>query len=1153
MKNLPKILALYSILLVVIFWTLSLPGISLASPQNVNGQRFNNQDDPADKLKKPSNDSLAAIFCDKKPPYFTNLNPSNGQKKVDRFTTIKFTVNDDNVTVNNWDTSGVDTSKIFISIKSRSLNTYSVKPDSIKLLKNEPFELECTYYPRHQFDWSDIVEIKLDAWDLSYFRNHADTIYTFYTIRDTIPPVLTPIYPLPGDQNVPLNSTVIIQGTEIGRGVVLDSIKLWINDSLVSRTIKGDLWNFQIFYDSDSSWDFDHDIHIVCTAYDLDRNADTLDYWINTESPPDTSGPWFLDLIPAPGDTGVPRDTSIKFTVLDDYLGVDVDSVFISMTSRLQSMNKVRVDSFQIIDPCTVRFFYQPPKAFDWNDTVQIKLSAYDLSKPAKPGDTTFIFYTINDKKPPVITAIRPKPDTTNVPINTDIILYVTDESSGVDTASVILKVNDQVIPHNDIDFIISHTGDTIKYVPSLPLAYQSEVKVYFYVADSAANPAYASYSFWTESEDDTFGPIVYDHDPAIYGSIDTLNYSINFKVRDVSGLNVLSMVTTIKINKNGETTFLDSLRRPSVTGDTVEVECKQHHFNYNDTVYVDIYAEDNLGNHTDTTGKDITVHYYFTVLQDTIPPVIEPIDPYSEQDSVSVTTPIVFRVWDNGSGVAVDSIYLDITSDSVNVIHGKPDTFRTVEDTVYFRYRPTNKFAYNDYVTVRIHAADSAKNAADTTYLFWMESESNTLAPIVYDHDPAIYGSIDTLDYSIKFKVRDSSGVNYLSIVTKIIVNGGPPKFLSSERVVSGVGDTVVVKNEQLHFDYNDSVHVEIYAEDNQGNHTDTTGQDSTVYYYFKVLRDATPPIIKMIEPVTKKDVPVRQLVKFEITDSISGVDISTISLNISGEKGYSSTKFDTPQQIDAYTWIITHTPEPEYHEDELITITLSVSDLAGNTTSYVDSFRTVKTLTNLYFISFSSSNGQSPVKEGEDVTLTAIIACEKKDCPDSFSVCFFQNNDKIFIAKVDSMKNGETRSFDTTIVARFGEKDTIMVKAMVDYYNNIEEQTETDNDTLLYLIKDNNKRAKLIVSPNPFTPNDDGINEETVFNFEQFDLEQPSVKIFDIHGRKVRELDQPNNNRFIWNGQDNNGTHLLPGMYLYIFSDKEKALARGCIVIVR
>ncbi|MCU0642635.1 MAG: hypothetical protein MUC94_00005, partial [bacterium] len=68
-------------------------------------------------------------------------------------------------------------------------------------------------------------------------------------------------------------------------------------------------------------------------------------------------------------------------------------------------------------------------------------------------------------------------------------------------------------------------------------------------------------------------------------------------------------------------------------------------------------------------------------------------------------------------------------------------------------------------------------------------------------------------------------------------------------------------------------------------------------------------------------------------------------------------------------------------------------------------------------------------------------------------------------------------------------------------------------------------------------------------------FDVENPNLKIFDIHGKKIKEFGTVQNQgkAFFWNGLDETGREVLPGAYLYIFSDKVKALARGCVVVAR
>lgn len=84
--------------------------------------------------------------------------------------------------------------------------------------------------------------------------------------------------------------------------------------------------------------------------------------------------------------------------------------------------------------------------------------------------------------------------------------------------------------------------------------------------------------------------------------------------------------------------------------------------------------------------------------------------------------------------------------------------------------------------------------------------------------------------------------------------------------------------------------------------------------------------------------------------------------------------------------------------------------------------------------------------------------------------------------------------------------------------------------------------------VKPNPFTPNQDGINDDVCFNFENIDR-AGSVTIFNFRGKKIRLLE----NKRRWDGTDNNGNLLPPGVYLYLVKIDDKHEAKGTITLVR
>ena len=78
--------------------------------------------------------------------------------------------------------------------------------------------------------------------------------------------------------------------------------------------------------------------------------------------------------------------------------------------------------------------------------------------------------------------------------------------------------------------------------------------------------------------------------------------------------------------------------------------------------------------------------------------------------------------------------------------------------------------------------------------------------------------------------------------------------------------------------------------------------------------------------------------------------------------------------------------------------------------------------------------------------------------------------------------------------------------------------------------------------ITPNPFTPNGDGVNDVATFDFELFLLlENVDVElgIYDLSGRRVVQLQNRGSNagrqRIDWNGRDAAGKLVPPGSYIY------------------
>jgi hypothetical protein len=98
--------------------------------------------------------------------------------------------------------------------------------------------------------------------------------------------------------------------------------------------------------------------------------------------------------------------------------------------------------------------------------------------------------------------------------------------------------------------------------------------------------------------------------------------------------------------------------------------------------------------------------------------------------------------------------------------------------------------------------------------------------------------------------------------------------------------------------------------------------------------------------------------------------------------------------------------------------------------------------------------------------------------------------------------------------------------------------------------------------VSPNPFTPNGDGINDEVVITFDLFLLLEGvdvTVDIHDLSSRLVRRLSPAalgaGETQVHWDGFDEDGNLLPPGQYIYVLkvrSDKAKDEQVGTLSLV-
>ena len=89
-----------------------------------------------------------------------------------------------------------------------------------------------------------------------------------------------------------------------------------------------------------------------------------------------------------------------------------------------------------------------------------------------------------------------------------------------------------------------------------------------------------------------------------------------------------------------------------------------------------------------------------------------------------------------------------------------------------------------------------------------------------------------------------------------------------------------------------------------------------------------------------------------------------------------------------------------------------------------------------------------------------------------------------------------------------------------------------------------------EFVVSPNPFTPNNDGFNDRVEFKKGDTTPAGWTISIVDRSGKLMKKID---NGKGYWNGKDEYDRASLPGCYIYIVAQEQKIIHRGLIYLIK
>jgi len=170
---------------------------------------------------------------------------------------------------------------------------------------------------------------------------------------------------------------------------------------------------------------------------------------------------------------------------------------------------------------------------------------------------------------------------------------------------------------------------------------------------------------------------------------------------------------------------------------------------------------------------------------------------------------------------------------------------------------------------------------------------------------------------------------------------------------------------------------------------------------------------------------------------------------------------------------------------------------------------------------------------------------------------------------AMLDSLGQRGTRLYTSTGIVALGETgaDTLaffLPQALEaqDVVNFLATDQLEDRNSLSVLADISAQSRELItnlrVAPNPFTPNGDQINDQVMIAYDVQRLLIPrplKIEIFDLGGRQVKSLRQNADSggyTQTWDGRDNAGGRVAPGLYLLRISTEADAAGSAQVRLI-
>ncbi len=610
------------------------------------------------------------VIRDLTPPQIIDLYPQHQARQIPADTVLSFTVADQQ--------SGVDKDSLKLVINGRS-----VEPQ----IDGTPSAYSVRYRFWPAFKEMDSVSVRIRAADLVRPSNSLDSSFYFIIARDSLAPWVKYYAPLHESRDVKPDTSIVIELVDDFTGVDRSSIQLMVNSVKVQTELKGDSSDYWINYRPTKRFRYNDSLHVVLNARDRARQPNSMqpfEFWFKTEI--DTQPPIITPLAPMPGDTTVNPTPVVRAKISDDRAGVNAGSIKMWINGALVDfVQEAQGKDYQISYQ-----FFQPRNYLEW---IEVKIYAEDQSDPPNAADTCRYRFRImreKDLTPPYVTLYRPGKGELEVPVDCVISFHVKDDLSGVDSASIRVRVNGQLVPRELSGTVLDYR---VEYRPVVPFEYGQHVLIEVDAQDLAKDGPNVmktdSCEFTTVF--DRLPPEIVWIKPGPPGSHIPLDAEFEALIRDKhTGVDLSSL----RFKFQGQTVT------PQISGDRSSYQWRfvpDRAFLYNQQLQWEITGSD-LAKPANRIRDSLFVFY---TTEDREPPYITLRVPAPDARGVDFNPEILVEIQDDVAGVAKDSLRMTVMGMAVSpTITGSPKAYR-------LSYTDPTGFRPGQRVDVTIDAAD--------------------------------------------------------------------------------------------------------------------------------------------------------------------------------------------------------------------------------------------------------------------------------------------------------------------------------------------------------------------------------------------------------------------------------------------------------------